>query len=281
MMRLHNWSHYVTRRTVQYSMLILMLAISVVPFLWMFSTALKSQGENIFSLPPRFIPDSPTFGNFIKVFTTVPMLTYYRNSVIVVFATVALNVGLALTAAFPLARMRFPGKRCIFLVILSTMMIPLQLTMIPNFILITKLGLRNNFLGVIFPNAITAFSIFLIRQSLLAVPSSLEEAAIMDGASSMRVLFRILMPMVKPAMAALAIFTFINMWSDFLWPLLVLEHNELLTVPVGVQKLQGTFSTDWRLISAGALLAVAPSLIFFIMNQRYFIEGGIASAVKG
>lgn len=265
----------------RYFLLLLVAAVSVVPFIWLLSTALKSPGENIFSMPPSFIPEQPTLENFKKVFITIPMLLYYRNSLIVVGATVVLNILLSLTAAFPLARMKFKGKGIVFMAVLSTMMIPIQLTMIPNFVLIVGIGLKNNLLGVILPNAVTAFGIFLIRQSLVTVPASLEEAAVIDGASSIRVLFQVLMPMVRPAIAALGIFTFVNMWSDFLWPLLVLESENMLTVPLGVQKLQGTFSTDWRLIASGALLAVTPSLIFFIFNQRHFIEGGIASAVKG
>jgi putative chitobiose transport system permease protein len=259
----------------------LVSAISIVPFLWLLSTALKSPSENIFSMPPKFIPEEATLGNFAKVFETIPMMTYYKNSLIVVAATVVLNITLAVTAAYPLSRMNFKGKNIIFLAILSTMMIPVQLTMIPNFVLIVNLGMKNSLLGVILPNAVSAFGIFLIRQSLLTVPSSLEEAAFMDGAHSFQTLFKVLVPIIKPAITALAIFTFINMWSDFLWPLLVLESPSLLTVPLGVQKLQGTFSNDWRLIASGALLAVFPVLVFFVANQKYFIDGGIASAVKG
>lgn len=269
------------RRSFQYIVLLLIAAVSVVPFLWLLSTAMKSPGENIFSMPPRFIPEEPTFINFVKVFSSVPMWTYYRNSLIVVAATVTSNIVLALTAAYPLARMNFKGKGFLFMAVLSTMMIPIQLTMIPNFVFIVGLGMKNNLLGVILPNAVTAFGVFLIRQSLVTVPMAMEEAAVIDGANSFQVLTRILAPMVKPAIAALAIFTFINMWSDFLWPLLVLESEELLTIPLGVQKLQGTFTNDWRLVAAGALSAVAPALLFFIANQRHFIDGGIASAVKG
>ncbi len=273
--------HVIRHRTMQYALLIFVSAISIVPFLWLLSTALKSPSENIFSMPPRFIPHEATLGNFAKVFQTIPMMTYYKNSLIVVAATVVLNTILAVTAAFPLSRMKFKGKNIIFLAILSTMMIPVQLTMIPNFVLIVNLGMKNTLLGVILPNAVTAFGIFLIRQSLLTVPSSLEEAAFMDGAHSFQVLFKVLVPIIKPAITALAIFTFINMWSDFLWPLLVLESPSLLTVPLGVQKLQGTFSNDWRLVASGALLAVFPVLVFFVVNQKHFIDGGIASAVKG
>ncbi len=217
----------------------------------------------------------------MKVFDTIPLLTYFRNSLIVVAATVTFNVVFSLMAAFPLSRMEFPGKRIIFIATLSTLMIPVQLTMIPNFIFIIDVGLKNNLWGVILPNAVTAFGIFLIRQAMITVPSSMEEAALMDGAGSFRILFQVITPMVKPAVAALAIFTFVNMWGDFLWPLLVLDDQNLLTVPLGVQRLQGTFTNDWRLIASGAVLAMIPVLAFFLINQRHFIDGAISSGIKG
>lgn len=275
-----------TRRSIaqkgaQYLLLLLVLLLSITPFIWILSTALKSPAENIFAFPPQLLPETPTLANFVKVFQTIPLLVYFKNSLLVVAATVTFNVLFALMAAFPLAKMEFPGKKIIFVATLSTLMIPVQLTMIPNFIFIVDIGLKNNLWGVILPNMVTAFGIFLIRQALITVPSSMEEAALMDGASSARVLFQILLPMVKPAAAALAIFTFVNMWGDFLWPLLVLEDTNLLTVPLGVQKLQGTFTNDWRLISSGAVLAMIPVLAFFLINQRHFIEGAISSGVKG
>jgi putative chitobiose transport system permease protein len=271
----------IRRQLVSYGLLLLVLAISVTPFLWLLSTALKGPSENIFSFPPSLIPGEPTLANFVAVFETIPLLLYFRNSLLVVAATVSLNVLLALMAAYPLARMKFRGKGFFFFATLSTLMIPVQLTMIPNFVFIVDIGLKNNLWGVILPNAVTAFGIFLLRQALITVPSSIEEAAIMDGCNSLRVLFQILTPTVKPAIAALAIFIFVNMWGDFLWPLLVLESENLLTVPLGVQKLQGTFSTNWRLIASGSILAVLPILIFFLINQRHFIEGAISSGVKG
>ncbi|NBC30887.1 MAG: ABC transporter permease subunit [Spirochaetes bacterium] len=271
----------ITHKTVQYLLLLLVLSLSITPFIWILSTALKSPSENIFAFPPKIFPETPTLSNFVKVFQTIPLLVYFKNSLLVVAATVTFNVLFALMAAFPLAKMDFPGKKIIFVATLSTLMIPVQLTMIPNFILIVDVGLKNNLWGVILPNMVTAFGIFLIRQALITVPSSMEEAALMDGASSARVLFQILLPMVKPAAAALAIFTFVNMWGDFLWPLLVLEDADLLTVPLGVQKLQGTFTNDWRLIASGAVLAMIPVLTFFLINQRHFIEGAISSGVKG
>ncbi len=265
----------------KYLLMILVALVSIVPFIWLLSTALKSQGENIFSMPPKFIPEQATLSNFVMVFKTIPMFRYYINSFIVVAFCVVLNILLSVSAAYPLARMKFKGKETIFFLILSTMMIPIQLTMIPNFVTIVHLGLKDSLAAVILPNAVTAFGVFLIRQAMITVPISLEESAFIDGASSFTVLRHIVVPIIKPTLSALAIFTFINMWSDFLWPLLVLDSQKLYTVPLGVQKLQGTFTNDWRLVASGALLAIIPVMIFFIFNQKNFIDEGIASAVKG
>ncbi|MGD1823439.1 MAG: carbohydrate ABC transporter permease [Pleomorphochaeta sp.] len=265
----------------KYLLMILVALVSIVPFVWLLSTALKSQGENIFSMPPQFIPEQATLSNFVMVFKTIPMFRYYINSFIVVAFCVVLNILLSVSAAYPLARMKFKGKETIFFLILATMMIPIQLTMIPNFVTIVHLGLKDSLAAVILPNAVTAFGVFLIRQAMITVPISLEESAFIDGASSFTVLRHIVVPIIKPTLSALAIFTFINMWSDFLWPLLVLDSQKLYTVPLGVQKLQGTFTNDWRLVASGALLAIIPVMIFFIFNQKNFIDEGIASAVKG
>lgn len=278
-------NHHKTKKTsfivLKYFLMLIVTAISIVPFLWLLSTALKSPNENIFSMPPRFIAQEPTLNNFIKVFKTIPMLRYYFNSIIVVAFCVILNILLSISAAYPLARMKFKGKEFIFFSILATMMIPIQLTMIPNFVTIVHLGLKDTLAAIILPNAVTAFGVFLIRQAMLSVPLSLEESAFIDGATSFTVLRLIVVPIIKPTLSALAIFTFINMWSDFLWPLLVIDSQKLYTVPLGVQKLQGTFTNDWRLVASGAILAIIPVLIFFVINQKNFIDEGIASAVKG
>ena len=269
------------QKVTLYALLVAMTVVSITPFLWIVATAFKSSGESIFAFPPRFIPAEPTFANFAAVFATIPLLRYVRNSIVVVAATVTLQVLLAASAAFPLARMRFPGKTALFAAILATLMIPVQLTMIPNFIFIVDVGLKNTLWGVILPNAVTAFGIFLLRQAMVTVPRSMEEAALIDGSGSLRVLLHILLPTVKPAIAALAIFTFVNAWGDFLWPLLVLDDPDLLTVPLGVQRLQGTFTNDWRLIASGTVLAMIPVIAFFLANQRHVIEGAIAGGVKG
>lgn len=267
-------------KVILYIILILMLAISIGPFLWLVSTSLKSANENLFKFPPDLLPKEPTLESWITVFKTIPFLTYFRNSVFVAAIQVVLNVVLAALAAYPLARMKFNGKRLIFTGILSTMMIPFQVTMIPIFVLVSRLKLTNNYVGVILPFAVTAFGIFLLRQAFLTIPASIEEAAYIDGCNSFQIWYKILLPLIKPSIATLAIFTFVNSWGDFLWPLLVLKDKTKYTLPLGVQDLQGTFATDWRLVSAGAVLSMIPIIVFFIATQKYFIEGATAGGVK-
>lgn len=268
------------RQILLYILLVIIAFLSVGPFAWLVSTALKSPGENIFSFPPRFIPETLTMINFGRVFTAVPFFVYLKNSFLVAAFSVALNLFISALAAYPLARMDFKAKKTIFFAILSTMMIPFQVTMIPTFIIISRLELKNSYLGLILPTGVTAFGIFLIRQAFITVPKSLEEAVLIDGGTSWMVFRKVLVPLAKPSLAALGIFAFINSWGNFLWPLLVLDTREMYTLPIGLQDLQGTFTTDWRLIAAGTVLSVIPVLIFFLFTQKYFVKGAVSGGVK-
>ena len=263
-----------------YLFMLLLALISAGPFLWLLSTALKGPEENLFAYPPRFIPRNITLGNFAYVFAGIPFPRYLMNSFFTAGISVALNLGIAGTAAYPLARMAFPGKKLIFMAILSTMMIPFQVTMIPIFIFATRLGLKNSYAGLVLPTAVTAFGIFLIRQAFLVIPRSLEEAALIDGSRSWTVFSRILIPLAKPSLAVLAIFSFLNSWGNFLWPMLILDQKKKFTLPLGLQDLQGTFTNDWRLIAAGTVVSVLPVLIVFLFAQKYFVQGAWAGAVK-
>lgn len=263
-----------------YLFMLLLALVSAGPFLWLLSTALKGPEENLFAYPPRFIPRNITLGNFAHVFAGIPFPRYLMNSFFTAGISVALNLGIAGTAAYPLARMAFPGKKLIFMAILSTMMIPFQVTMIPIFIFVTRLGLKNSYAGLVLPTAVTAFGIFLIRQAFLVIPRSLEEAALIDGSRSWTVFSRILIPLAKPSLAVLAIFSFLNSWGNFLWPMLILDRKKKFTLPLGLQDLQGTFTNDWRLIAAGTVVSVLPVLTVFLFAQKYFVQGAWAGAVK-
>ena len=255
--------------------------IMLFPLIWLVSTSFKSSTENIFQFPPQLIPKSPTFQNFITVWKTNPFGVYLFNSTLVAVLTVGLNLIFCSLAAYPLARLNFPGRDVIFNVIVATIMIPFQIVMIPLYILTVQLGLKNSYLGVIFPSIASAFGIFLLRQAFQGVPKELEEAARMDGSNDLGIWWHIMLPAVRPALVTLAIFVFIGSWSDFLWPLIVLDRHEFYTLPLGVAKLAGTFSLDWRLIAAGSVISIAPVLMFFVLLQRYIVPTDVSSGVKG
>lgn len=251
------------------------------PLLWLVSTSFKSPTEDIFQFPPQLLPSQPTFQNFLTVWQTNPFGQYLWNSTIVAVLTVSLNLLFCSLAAYPLARLDFRGRDLIFTLVVSTIMIPFQIMMIPLYILTVQLGLRNTYLGIIFPSLASAFGIFLLRQAFQGVPKELEEAARMDGCSELGLWWNIMLPAVRPALVTLAIFVFIGSWSDFLWPLIVLDRPEYYTLPLGVATLAGTFSLDWRLIAAGSVISIAPVIVFFLFMQRYIVPTDTSSGVKG
>ena len=267
--------------------LITMSFLSLFPFIWLISTALKGNSENIFAYPPVFIPKDLTFENFTGVWHQIPFLLYFLNSFIVAAFTVVLNLIFSSLAAYPLARMNFKGINFIFCLVLATIMIPFQAIMLPVYLIVLKLhlvdsyGLTLGYLGLILPFAVNAFGIFLMRQAFLAVPKEMEEAAFIDGCSVFNIWRKILLPLTSPTLAVLAIFTFIGSWGEFLWPSIVLTNKALYTLPVGVNDLQGMFSANWRFIAAGSIISIIPIIIFFILMQKHFVSGQTEGAVKG
>ncbi|EHC11699.1 carbohydrate ABC transporter permease [Fischerella thermalis CCMEE 5273] len=264
-----------------YTILIAIAIVTLFPLFWLVSTALKSQTENIFQSPPQLFPSQPTFENFVSVWQSNPFGQYLFNSTLVAVLTVGLNLLFCALAAYPLARLSFPGRDWIFIAIISTIMIPFQIVMIPLYILTVQLGLRNTYLGIIFPSLASAFGIFLLRQAFMSVPKEMEEAARMDGCSELGIWWHVMLPAVRPALVTLAIFVFIGSWSDFLWPLIVIQDESLYTLPLGVAKLAGTFSLDWRLVAAGSVISILPVMILFVFLQRYIVPTETGSGVKG
>ncbi|MGL4882489.1 MAG: carbohydrate ABC transporter permease [Waterburya sp.] len=251
------------------------------PLLWLVGTSFKSPTEDIFAFPPQILPAQPTFENFVKVWQTEPFGLYLYNSAIVAILTVGLNLIFCSLAAYPLARLDFRGRELIFALVLATIMIPFQIVMIPLYVLAVNLGLINNYLGIILPNLTSAFGIFLLRQALQAVPLELEEAARIDGCSELGIWWNVMIPAIRPALFTLAIFVFIGSWSDFLWPLIVLDDPNYYTLPLAVANLAGSFSLDWRLIAAGSVISIAPILLLFLFLQRYIVPTDVGSGVKG
>ena len=264
-----------------YVVLTVFAAITVFPFLWMLLTSLKGPADPIASVPPQLIPGHPTLANYQRVLDSLPILKFFQNSIVVSTAVTGLNVLVSAMAAYPLAKMRFRGREWIFYLLLATLIVPTQLTYIPSFILaVNVFHYYNTLPAVIFPSLASAFNIFLMRQAFRSVPNDLIDAARVDGAGEWRVWWQILLPIVRPSLAAVAIFTFVTSWNDFLWPSLMLHDRTQMTLPVGLAALQGFFSSDFRSIAAGVTMTVIPILLFFIVVQRYFVRG-LAGAVKG
>lgn len=270
-----------------HTVLIITSLLSVFPFIWLLSTSLKGINEDIFAYPPVIIPQDFTWTNYFDVWQRVNFLGYFANSMIVAGLTVLLNLVLSSLAAYPLARMNFGGKKVVFFSILATIMIPFQAIMLPVYLITLKLHMIdsvNNFmgyLGLVMPFAVSAFGIFLMRQAFLKIPREVEEAAIVDGCNVFQMFIKVVLPMVKPTLAVLAVFTFIGSWGEFLWPSIVLTKDSMYTLPVGINNLQGMFSANWRFIAAGSIIATIPIIIFFLAMQKYFISGENDGAVKG
>ena len=259
-------------RFLAYVIVTLGAVVMIVPFLWMASTAFK-EGGSAFDYPPTWIPNPITLDNFREVWTIVPFDRYLFNSL---FIAVCVTIGEVLTsslAAYAFARLRFPGRDAMFLMYLATLMIPGQVTIIPNFILMRYLGWINTYEGLIIPTAFTAFGTFLLRQYFLSIPRELEEAARVDGASYFQVWSRIIMPLASPAIATLAVFSFMGAWNSFLWPFIMVNTPEMRTLTVALRSFQTDYGTEWGLMMAGSLIAMLPMLVIFLMAQRYFVRG--------
>lgn len=260
--------------------LIVTAVIALFPMYWMFANAFTP----ILGTPPLTPILIPAFrlDNFERLLGgTKYYANWMLNSLLVCLAVTAWHVIFDTMAGYAFAKRRFPGRTLLFWLILSTLMIPIHVTLIPLYIITRNLGLIDSLLGVILPGTATVFGIFLMRQYIQTLPSELEEAARMDGCSEFRVFWNIILPLCKPAIAALAIFTFVRFWNDFLWPLIALNTPQNYTLTVGVANLQGEFMTDWGVIFAGAALAALPMIVFFLAFQKYFLEGVRMGAIKG
>lgn len=254
--------------------------IMLLPFAWMLSTSLKEPSE-IFTFPPIWIPRHLAWENYVKTVSVMPFGRFYLNSLIVAASITVLQLLTSSLAAFAFARLRFPGRGALFLLYLATLMIPFHVMLIPNFILMRFLGWFDTYAALIFPPAFSAFSTFLLRQYYLSLPGELDEAARIDGASSLRIWWQVIIPLSGPVLAALTIFIFLGAWNDFLWPLVITNSLEMRTLPVGLTAFQGQFKVEWHLLMAGAVIAMLPILIIYVLAQRKFIEGLAMTGLTG
>ena len=265
---------------LKYIVLAVGAVIMVFPFIWMIIASLMTAGE-IQLRPPVWFPAVPQFNNYTELPEKVPLLRLYFNSIltsgIIVFG-VLLSSSLA---GFAFAKYRFPGRDFLFYLILATMMIPFFVTLIPVFFIVRQLGWYDTYQGLVIPGLTSAYGIFLMRQFMITLPDELIDAARIDGASELRIFMRIIVPLVKPALATLGTFTFIASWNNFLWPLLVLSNRELFTLPLGINTMKSLYSDNTNLLMAGTAVSVIPMLIVFIFLQRYFIQGIALTGLKG
>ena len=266
---------------LQLTLLLLLALVVLLPLLWLVSTSLKGPAEDIFTSPPALLPSQPSLAAYGQLFAANPMLTYLRNSALVSALAVLANLLFCSLAAYPLARLRFRGRGLVLALVVATILIPFQVVMIPLYLLMVQLGLRNSLWALILPQAATAFGIFLLRQSFLGVPVELEEAARIDGCSPLGEWWNVMIPAARSDLITLAMFVFIGSWSDFLWPLIILDDPGLYTLPLGLQQLASSLSLDWRLVAAGSVVSILPVLLLFILLQRFILPNASGDAVKG
>ena len=265
---------------LQLALLLLVAVLLLLPLLWLVSTSLKGPAEDIFTSPPALLPSQPSLEAYGRLFAANPMGTYLLNSTIVSALAVLANLLFCSLAAYPLARMRFRGRGLVLALVVATILIPFQVVMIPLYLLMVQIGLRNTLWALIVPQAATAFGIFLLRQSFLAVPVELEEAARIDGCTPIGEWWNVMLPAARADLITLAMFVFIGTWSDFLWPLIILYDPNLYTLPLGLQQLASSFSLDWRLVAAGSVVSILPVLLLFVLLQRYILPSASGDAVK-
>ncbi|MFZ0368694.1 MAG: carbohydrate ABC transporter permease [Halobacillus sp.] len=249
-----------------------------IPFIWMISSSFKPESE-VLSMPPAIIPDNPTIQNYIELFTNLNFAVYLRNTLVIVLFSF-LGLLFNAMAGYGFAKYRFKGREKIFYIVLATMMIPGQVTMIPVYLLLNAMGLTNTMTGIVLPGLAVAFSIFLFRQFMTTIPDDLLEAARLDGAGEFYIFFRLVVPIAKPIFAVQGILTFIAGWNSFLWPLIIANDEGLYTLSVGLSLLQGQYASNFALQMAGAAFMVVPIIIIFAFFQKYIVEGFTMSGLK-
>ena len=264
-----------------YLIMFLVAVITIFPFVWVLFTSFKGPNDPIVSVPPQLIPHDPTFANYTRVWNQLPVWRFYLNSIFVVTSIVVFNTLFAALAAYPLAKMKFKGREVIFYSLLATFIVPPVLTSIPSYVLAVRVfHYYDKLPSVIFPYLATVINIFLLRQAFKSVPDDLIDAGRIDGASELRIWWSILLPIIRPSLATVAIITFVEQWNNFFWPSLMLHTDEQMTLQVGLVALQGAFLNDARGIAAGVVMTVVPMIIFFVSLQQQFIRG-LTGAVKG
>lgn len=264
-----------------YLLLLIVVLVTVLPFVWMLSASVKSDREVFQMNPFVLIPQEPHWDNYMKVWTKIPFAVFIKNTVILTVVVTILQLFTSSFAAYAFAKLEFSGKKQLFLAYISTIAMPWQVYMVPQFLMMRRMGLNDTLLAMVVLQAFSAFGVFLMRQFYMGIPDSLCEAARIDGMNEFKIYANIMLPLSKPALATLTIFTFVATWNDYLGPTIYLKSEMKKTIQIGLQRFIGQYSSEYGLIMAGSVISLIPVLVVFLLLQKYFVEGIATSGVKG
>lgn len=264
---------------LSYAALWLMVVVALFPFYWMLVGSVSPLGD-LFASPPAVVPRHPTLDNYVELFARIPFARNLLNSLIISSLSSVLGLALATLAGFGFSKYRFPGRDVLFYLLIATLILPDEVLVIPLFIVMSQIGWVDTYQGAALPGVASAFGIFWMRQYMASIPDELLDAARIDGASEPQIYWRIVLPVLGPALAALAIILFMRSWNSFLWPLVVLRSEAMYTVPLSLARLIGIFEQPWHLVLAGSVLATAPLVVVFVLLQRHFIAGVMAGSLR-
>ncbi|MEM8601768.1 MAG: carbohydrate ABC transporter permease [Bacteroidota bacterium] len=274
--RLRQWA----RQSWAWLLLLGATLLFTLPFIWSISISFQPPGD-VFSWPIQLLPDPATLENYKRLWTEIPFPRWLGNSLLIVVIVTASNLFFDALAGYAFARMRFPGRNLLFYAFLATIMIPGHVTLVPKFMLLNAFGLINSYPGLIMPSLVQVFGIFLMKQFFESLPKELEEAARIDGCSRFQTFWRVVLPVSRPALVALGIYTFQGNWNDFLWPVIVTTTPDMYTLPLGMAMFRYEFQVEWTMLMAGSITIALPMLIIFLTFQRLFIQGAATSGLKG
>ncbi|MBW3698210.1 carbohydrate ABC transporter permease [Vibrio sp. T187] len=267
-------------KALVYFFMVLATIATITPFIWMILTSVKTQSEAL-SVPPKVMPDEWQLSAYAKIIEELPFIQFYVNSILVTFAMVLLQTLIAAMAAYGFARLKFPGRDAIFMICVSILMVPGQIFLIPQFLIIQEMGLLNTLTGLVLPGLFSIYGAFLLRQFFVSVPKEIEEAAIVDGLNHFQIFYKIMLPLIKPGLIACVIINGLWSWNNLMWPLIVNTSFDKMTLPVGLASLSSRAGVEYPMLMAGALMAIIPMLFLYILFQKHFIEGVASAGVKG
>ena len=273
-------TNYKISRSLLYVVLLILTAVMLIPFAWMLSASLKLD-KDVFIFPIQWIPKNPRWMNYIDIWTKIPLMTFVGNTIKITLIVTFLQLLTSSFAAYAFAKLKFKYKDTLFMAYIATIAVPWQVYMVPQFMMMRNFGLNDSHLAIIFLQAFSAFGVFMMRQFYQGIPDELCEAARIDGMSEYQIYSKIMLPLSKPALSTLTIFTFVNTWNDFLGPLIYLKTESKKTLQLGLKMFISQYSSEFGLIMAASVLSLIPVLIVFLSLQKYFVEGIAATGVKG